>query len=135
MHGEVDIEDAAQVILAGKPWPVPLLAARQNKIIDPLILSLLPIFVQWQSDKAAALAQLGQTQYDALLEIAFVALKRAHPQLVREQFLDMPITLPELIAAFSIIAQQTGVFARGAPGEAEAGNAQTGTASSPMSAI
>jgi hypothetical protein len=124
---QVDTDGAPNVTLGGKEWPIPLLAARQNKIIDPLILSLLPIFAQWQSDKAAALAQLGSVQYDALLEIAFIALKRAHPELTRDQFLDMPITLPELIGAFNIIAQQTGVFARDVLGEAKGvGNPQTG---------
>ncbi len=108
MHHSVDTDDAPCVSLGGKFWPIPVLAAKQNKIIDPLILSLLPIFACWQTDKTAALATLGQVQYDALLEIAFQAVRYAHQDISREQFLD----LPELIAAFSIIAQQTGVFAK-----------------------
>jgi hypothetical protein len=114
-----------------------MLAARQNRIIDPLILSLLTLFGEWQTDRAAALLKIGAPQYEALQEIAFQAILRAHPELTREQFLDLPVTLPELLTAFSTIAQQTGVFRRAAPGEAEAGSAPphpTGTASSPMSA-
>jgi len=130
MHIETD--GVPTVTLGGKAWPVPMLAARQNKIIDPLILSLLPIFAEWQTDKAGALAKIGAVQYDALLEIGFQAIRRAHPDVAREQFLDMPVTLPELIAAFTIIAQQTGVFARTEdiaagetlPGEQDAGNAR-----------
>ena len=118
------VEDASamSVVLGGKPWAVPVLSARQNKIIDPLILGLLPVFGQWQNDKAGALAHIGQVQYDALLDIAFVAISRKQPDLTREQFLELPITLPELICAFNVIAQQTGIFQKetgeNAPGEA-----------------
>ena len=68
--------------------------------------------MQWNDDREGALAQLGGEQYDDLLEIAFVAITRAQPEITREKFLDLPITLPELIAAFSLIAGQTGVFQR-----------------------
>lgn len=112
-----DANGVAQVRLAGKAWRIPMLAARQNRIIDPLILGLLPVFAQWQDDKSGALAKLGNQQYEALLEIAYVALTRAAPELTREQFMDMPVTLPELIEAFSVIAQQTGVFQKTGEGE------------------
>jgi len=108
---------AVNVTLGGRQWRVPPLSARQNKIIDPLILGLLPIFSEWQNDRAGALAKLGAKQYDGLLDIAFVALSRSQPDLTREQFLDLPITLPELIAAFSVIAQQTGVFQKERTGD------------------
>ena len=49
-----------QVIIGGKPWPVPVLAAKQNRIIDPLILGLLPVFAAWQDDRAGALTKLEQ---------------------------------------------------------------------------
>jgi hypothetical protein len=134
MDNPVDTDGVQTILLAGHTWPVPLLAAKQNKIIDPLILSLLPLFFRWQSDKSAALAALGASEYNALLEIAFQAIRPCHPEITREQFLDMKVTLPELIAAFSIIAQQTGVFQKATVGEAVAGNARIGMESSPMSA-
>jgi len=118
----MDIHNAPVVVLGGKSWPVPMLAARQNKIIDPLILRLLPVFALWQSDKAQALAKLGAAEYDALLDIAYVAITRAHPEFTRDAFLDLPVTLPELITAFSIIAQQTGVFQKSS-GETPLGEA------------
>ncbi len=125
-----EIEDAPKVILGGKEWPVPLLAARQNRIIDPLILSLLPVFTEWQHDRAGAVAKIRNESYDALQEITYQAITRATPTMTRGAFLDMPVTLPELIGAFPLIAQQTGVFARSTPGEAMAGksppNSQTG---------
>ncbi len=129
------------VMIGGASWPVPMLAAKQNKIIDPLILGLLPVFAEWQNDKTAALAKLDSKCYDALLEIAFVALSALHPHLTHEKFLELPVTLPELITAFSIIARQTGVFQKeDAMGEvAGAGSplkeTSTGTVSSPILAI
>jgi hypothetical protein len=153
MDYPVDTDGAPCVALGGQLWPVPVLAARQNRVIDPLILSLLPVFQEWQTDKAAALAKFSASHYEALQEIAFHAIRRARPELSREEFLNLPVTLPELVAAFPVIARQTGIFERAAPGEAQPGEAQpgedwagsappnlppqsppTGTPSSPMSA-
>lgn len=111
--------DTAEVIIGARLWEVPMLAAKQNKIIDPLILGLLPIFAQWNKDKAGALAKIGRPQYEALQEIAFVAIMPLAPDLTRERFLELPITLPELITAFNVIARQTGIFQQeNASGEA-----------------
>jgi len=127
------LEDAPKITLGGLQWAVPMLVARQNRIIDPLILSLLPIFAKWQVDMMLTLSSISAPQYEALQEIAYQGIKQASPDTTRERFLDLPVTLPELIAAFSVIAQQTGVFARTPPGEAPAGiaplNSQTGTES------
>lgn len=100
-----------KVILGGKEWVVPMLAVKYNKIIDPLILSLLPTFAMWQADKGAALSSLNEQKYNDLLTIAYTALKAGNP-IKQEEFEEMPVTLPELVTAFSIIAQQTGVFAK-----------------------
>lgn len=118
-----EVEDAPKVTLGGLQWAVPMLSARQNRIIDPLILSLLPIFAKWQTDKALALSNISAPQYEALQEIALQGIRQARPEITRDQFLDLPVTLPELIAAFSVIAQQTGVFARTDSGEVQAGTA------------
>ncbi|HEX3747592.1 MAG TPA: hypothetical protein VHW09_26840 [Bryobacteraceae bacterium] len=130
-----DFEDAPKVSLGGKDWPIPLMAARQNRVIDPLILNLLPLFAELQVNKAAGMAKLGTKEYDALQDIALHAIRRARPETTKDQFLDLPITLPELVAAFPIIAQQTGIFKRGEPGEATgAVSPQTGTESLQTSA-
>jgi hypothetical protein len=120
----IDVDNAPAIILGGKKWLIPLLSAKQNKLIDPLILSLLPVFSQWESHKSEAISKLGSEQYNALLEIAFQAIRRAQPDETREQFMERPVTLPELVAAFPIIAQQTGIFQKTSPamGEAVAGN-------------
>lgn len=123
------MDNLPSVSLGGKQWVIPQLAAKQNKIIDPLILSLLPIFSALTNGNRAAIAGIDAVKYNDLLTIAFTAVTRATPNLKRDEFEDLPITLPELIAAFNVIAEQTGVFVRAEPsGEAMAGeNSQTGT--------
>jgi hypothetical protein len=81
------------IVIAGQKWPVPLLAPRQNRIVMP------------------ALMQLGtnpEENYEILLEIAFVALTRAHPGILREAFEEWPIPCYELRDALPVIAKQTG---------------------------
>jgi hypothetical protein len=41
-------------------------------------------------------------------EIVWHGLRRAYPKLTRDEFLDLPITLAELIAAFPVVMQQAG---------------------------
>ena len=123
--------DTPSVTLGGKQWPVPKLAVKQNKIIDPLILGFLPVFAEWTSDRASALSKIDGPKYNDLLNIAYVAIRKAS-DIKRDDFEELPITLPELIAAFGIIAQQTGIFQRAEPGEAPGvGNPPTGTQSQP----
>jgi hypothetical protein len=109
----------AEIKLAGRTFDIPALAVKQNRVIDPAIISLLPIFANWTTDKNS-IGKIGSEQYEALLTIAYTAITRALPQFKKEEFDELPITLPELIFAFTTIAQQTGVFARGVPGEAPA---------------
>ncbi len=120
------IKGEATVRLAQKDWAVPMLSVRQNKVIDPIILSMLPVFAEWNNDKFAALQKIGADHYDRLLEMTFHAIHKASPTLSRDEYQDFSITLPELIAAFPIIAQQTGIFSRDASGEALAGNVLSG---------
>lgn len=114
-HTEPSVKE---VTLGGKKWEIPMLSARQNRVVDPLILSLLPLFATWQSDKVAAIGMLSQPQYEALQEIAYQGISRGQPQVSRDTFLDLPVSLPELVTAFAVVAEQTGIFSRGDPGEA-----------------
>ncbi|MGD0190198.1 MAG: hypothetical protein ABSD74_05620 [Rhizomicrobium sp.] len=82
----------AEIIIAGRPWRVPLLAPRQNRIIVPLIVAR-------------------DLSYSFMLEIAITALTRAYPDLDRAAVEDWPIPLYELRTAVPVIAQQTGMIA------------------------
>lgn len=52
----------------------------------------------------------GSPSYDALCEITFAALTRAHPDLDRAAFEDWPIPLYELVEAVPVISRQTGMM-------------------------
>src|SRR5689334_5779654 len=81
------------ITLAGKAWRVPLLAPRQNRIVVPALLRL---------------GTGNEMHYGLLLDIAFAALTRAYPGIVRDEFEDWPIAAHELLAALPVIARQTG---------------------------
>ena len=95
------------ITLAGRAWPIPLLAPRQNRIVVPGLMDL---------------GARPETQYDTLLDIAFAALTRGHPALARDAFDDWPVATWELLDALPVIAWQTGLMraARGTKGVARA---------------
>src|SRR5215469_16216778 len=109
---------APMICLAGREWPVPRLAPKQNRIIVPLLLRLIPRILKAREEAFAArendLAYLGrfidEATYDELATAAFAALTRAHPDLKRTEFDDMAIETLELLGAVSTIARQAGLL-------------------------
>ncbi|HTT84966.1 MAG TPA: hypothetical protein VMF67_15930 [Rhizomicrobium sp.] len=85
------------IAIAGRVWPMPLLAPRQNRIVLPGVV---------------ALAQARAGHYNTLCDVVFAALTRAHPGLDRREFDDWPIATYELLDALPVIAQQTGFLER-----------------------
>ena len=108
------------ITLAGKAYPIPMLAPRQNRIVVPTAARL-----QGVNPKS-----ISTEQYDDFIEIAFLAAQRGNPTLNKVEFMEMPITTEELFTAFPVILQQTGIFRKAdASGEAPgAESSQTGTA-------
>ena len=111
--------DTSVIILAGREWPVPKLAPRQNRIVVPALLDLVPKILRARDDADAAgekgsyatLARYLDTQsYDTLAALVFAALSRAHPELARESFDDMAIDTFELVAAVPTIARAAGLL-------------------------
>jgi hypothetical protein len=106
------------VVLADRSWPVPRLAPRQNKTIVPALLNLIPRILKARDEALAAqesdLAYLGrlvdEATYEQLAMIAHTALTRAHPELKRSEFDDMPVETLELIGAVFVIARQAGLL-------------------------
>jgi hypothetical protein len=131
----VEFEDAPKVHLGGREWPVPLLVVRQNRIIVPLILSLVPLMAAFRVSRQAGLAKVGEKEYDAMSEICYQAIRRAQPEFSHDQFNDLPVQIWEMVQALEVIAEQSGLLKRDDPGEAPGvGNPQTGMDSSPTSA-
>jgi hypothetical protein len=104
------------ITLAGQPWPVPTLAPKQNRIVVPALLEVIPRIIRARSEapEASGLAQLARyldtATYDRLAEIAYTALTRANPDLTRVAFDDMPIDTSELIGALNAIARAAGLY-------------------------
>lgn len=86
-----------EIIIAGRPWRVPLFAPRQNRIVIPAILRMGPV----------------ADSYNDLLDIAFAALTRAYPALDRDEFEELPIPTWELLDALPVISKQTGMLKKG----------------------
>lgn len=118
-----------KITIGGREFEIPLLAARQNMIIDPIILRLMPIFALISTDNVAGLTKIDEEYYKDFQEVVYVAITRANPQFTRDMFLDMPVTLQEMIGAFPTIAKQTGIFKEQkepTSGEDLTGNSLTG---------
>jgi hypothetical protein len=104
------------ITLAGKHWPVPTLAPRQNRTVVPALLEVIPKIIHARGDASdvtgfAQLARYLDTQtYDRITEIAFMALTRAHPALTRAEFDDMSVDTAELLGALNPIARAAGLY-------------------------
>lgn len=128
------------VHLAGKDWPIPDLAPRQNRIVVPAFFRVLPKLGglaqggNITAERIAALASIDEKMFDDLANIVYFALTRAHPTLEREEFDDMPIGMLDMaMCLFPVIAHASGLVSKddkkldAKPGEAKAGRRQTGT--------
>jgi len=112
--------DPPTVVLAGREWPIPVLAPRQNRIVVPALLELIPKILRARDEASNAgesrIAQLARyldtPAYDRLADVAFTALTRAAPELSRAEFDELPIGTLELIAAAPIVALQAGLLKR-----------------------
>jgi hypothetical protein len=116
----IDCSGAPVVTLAGREWFVPVLAMRQARIVVPALMRLMPVLQSLQSGEAAPLSE---QDYDAILDVVHAALTRAYPRLTREEFLDLPASTPELIAALAVVTRQTGFFKPADGGEDHPGEA------------
>ena len=102
------------ITLAGEQWSVPVLAPKQNRIVVPALLEIIPKIVSAREENDGGLAQLARyldtATYDRLMDVAYYALSRAHPELSRSDFDDLPIDTAELIGALGVIACQAGLL-------------------------
>ena len=103
------------VKLAGTEWFIPFLVARQHRIVDVALVKMLPVFAELNSalkagDGTIAIRGFSTEQYDDLVTIVHTSLWRAYPGLTLDAFLDMEITRDELVAAYSVILNQSGLF-------------------------
>jgi hypothetical protein len=133
----LDLSGAKTVRLGGAEWTVAPLSLRQILAIADFVPKLSAIGVD----------NLSGERLTPLAEVLWHGLRRAHPRLTRDEFLDLPITIAELVAALPVVIEQAGgrraeageaVAPEGAPaaGEMRAASASTpstGARSSPTS--
>jgi hypothetical protein len=106
---------APTITLAGKAWPIPMLAVRQNRLVVPAVRV-------WAKDAAGVFDST--PAYDNALSAIFNALLRAHPDITRAEFDELEITAPEVNGSFVVIAIATGLFTeRGEPSGPSQGEA------------
>src|SRR6185437_509529 len=103
--------EGAAVALAGRDWVMADLAPRQFRKVIPAIIALAAVKRPEELDEAGI---------DRLLDALYYALTRNYPDLTREEFLDLPIKVAELVAALPALAKAAGIERREThdPGEA-----------------
>ena len=92
------MNDDRQVTLGGQQWTVPPLSLRQVLGIATHIPKLAGITADNMSGE----------RLEPLCEVVRIGLQKAHPELTRDQFYDMHITINELIAALPVVVEQGG---------------------------
>jgi hypothetical protein len=108
----VDLSAARVVQLGGRAWFIAPLSLRQ-------ILAI--------ADHVPKLSALGAESISGarllpLAEVLWHGLRRAYPQLGREAFFDLPITIAELVTALPVVIEQAGGrTTNGAPGDGSPG--------------
>jgi len=109
-----ELADAPKIVLAGKEYPIPKLAPRQNRRIIPRLSRLGNIM-----QKNAA-GEMTETDVDDAYLSIYWALTRTMPDLKESDFMDMPIDMQDVLAALGTVAQQTGIMKQMevAPGDA-----------------
>jgi hypothetical protein len=113
---EADIKSAPTVSVGKQDWPVPVLVARQ----------LRTILVRWPLAVAGIknFQAITGEQFDAAIDVLHAGLSRAHPNLLREDLLNLPIQIDEIAPALIMIAAQSGVLKEAEDGKPAAGEAK-----------
>lgn len=125
MFSQIELDAAPKAMLNGVAYPVPRLVPRQQRIIMPKIMSLMKSMTV---DGKVSPLNLTTEQYDDLLDVVFIGIQRATPALTRDEFLDTPINLLELIRAMDVISEASGLFKRQKPGGVQMETVVTGEA-------
>ena len=121
------------VTLGGRAWPIPELAIRQLRVVRRPLIDLTDAIAATEAETTGErVMRLSTVQYEAMVEVVYQGLTRAHPKLSREEFLDLPASDMEIFQAFLVVRSQSGLFVTASearpPGEAAAEPSPTGTA-------
>jgi hypothetical protein len=104
------------IVLGGTEWEIPVLAPKQNMIVVPILLDLIPRILNAREEAIEGktfgyLARfLDMETYGKMCTAVFTALTRGHPAIKSEEFLNMEIGTLELISAVFVIGRQAGLL-------------------------
>lgn len=98
INESLDLAAARMVRLAGRDFYIAPLSLRQILAIADHVPKLSGITAETMSGE----------RLTPLVEVLWQGLRRAHPRLTRDEFLDLPIPLGELISALPVVIEQAG---------------------------
>ena len=101
----IDLSAARVVRLAGRDFHVAPLSLRQILAIADYVPKLSGITAENVSGE----------RLTPIAEVVWQGLRRAHPKMTRDEFLDLPATLGELVAALPVVIEQAGGAKASAP--------------------
>ena len=94
----IDLNTARVVRLGGREFYVAPLSLRQILAIADHVPDLSGITAE----------NLSGDRLMPLVEVLWQGLRRAHPKLTKDEFLELPIPLSELVAALPVVIEQAG---------------------------
>lgn len=98
------------VTLSGTVFEVPMLPIRLNRIAYPLCRKLHNAGFLERIIEGKGQVDCSDDEMDVLVELAFVAVQAALPNVTRDEFDNWPISPPELVDAYFVIRYQTGAW-------------------------
>jgi hypothetical protein len=117
----VQSEGALVIKIAGMERFVPVLAMRQNRVIVPLMLKVLPLIEAAGARKDPDTGELvmpppevtirlfSEDTLEVMTRMVYTALTRAY-EVTLDEFLDEPVSVHELTLAMPVIVKQTAFF-------------------------
>ncbi len=111
-------DETFPVALAGKAWALPHLPFRAIKAIQPALFDLY-LAAGGPAMSSDSVAKLGEADLEKLAEATWRAVSHVEPTFAYADFLDLPFSVGDLIAAFPAVAKAAGLRAAD-PATAEA---------------
>jgi len=104
-------DNTPRVSLGGRTWPIPELGIRQLRAVRRAIIDLTDALVSTQDETTGQrVMKLSEAQFDAMCNVVYHGLTRAHPGLDRDEFEAMTTTDGEMFLAFLVVRRQSGIY-------------------------
>lgn len=101
-------DELFELSLGGRTWAVPHLPFRAIKSIQPALFDVY-VAAGGAAMSSETVARLGESELDRLAEATWRAIAHVEPALSYADFLELPFSVGELIAAFPAIAKAAGL--------------------------